>query len=244
MDSEFKASPCQITRIVVLCPMRMERVHVERALKRAGLSRVRVVQTGIGKDAVVRAVDAAVGGAHRPDLIILAGSAGGLRNCDPCPPIARVVDEGDGEWKPFDPDRGGRDAITLIGVDRIVSNPQDKAAVAAATGASIVDMESHAFAAHCQRLGVRWSVVRCVSDSPEETLPGEVLGWITPEGDERIGRAIWDMVRKPSLIPHVLAVKGRADRVLPLAGRRVVRIIHAWESNRPPGTVALAEATA
>ena len=38
--------------VVVFCPMRIERLHVERVLRGAGLAEVRVVQTGIGKDAV------------------------------------------------------------------------------------------------------------------------------------------------------------------------------------------------
>jgi nucleoside phosphorylase len=198
------------------------------------------VQTGIGKDAVIRAVNAAAGGGNRPGLIILAGTCGGLIACEDCPPIASVVDElVQHKWIPFmpGPARGG---VSLVGVDRIVSTPDDKAALARATGAAVVDMEAHAFAAHCQRLDIRWSVVRAVSDTPEETLPGEVLGWVTPAGDTRPVRAVLDMIRKPSLIPHVRAAMSRADRVLPLAGGRVVQIIRAWQAPTSPRTLAQA----
>lgn len=213
----------EANQVTVLCPLRIERVHVRRALDAAGLGRVLVVQTGIGKDAVVRAAGRAAPGG----LVILAGACGGLVLGEDVPRIGRVVDGRGGEWVPFAAEVGG---ATLIGVDEIVSTPADKAALAARTGASIVDMEAHALAPYCEGRGVAWAVVRGVSDTPEETMPHEVLGWITPEGDERRLRAAWDMVRRPSLLPHVRGAMVRAGRVLPEVGRRVVEIVRAWEA--------------
>lgn len=203
--------------------MRIEHDRVCREIDRAGLGRTRVVQTGIGRDAVLRSLESI----RRPSLVILAGAAGGLLACEDLPPIARVVDEHGGAWTPFAADPSG---LTLIGVDSIISTPGDKRALAARTGAAIVDMECHVFAARCEEMGVAWSVVRGVSDTPEETLPQEVLGWITPSGDTRTGRAIMDMVRRPRLVGHIAGVVRRSNRVLPLVGRRVVEIIREWRS--------------
>lgn len=210
-------------QVTVLCPMRIERVHVRRALDAAGLERVPVVQTGIGREAVVRAAGRVAPGG----LVILAGACGGLVHGEDVPRIGRVVDGRGGVWTPFMAEAGG---ATLTGVDEIVSTPDDKAALAARTGASIVDMEAHALAPYCEGRGVAWAVVRGVSDTPEETLPREVLGWITPGGDERRLRAAWDMVRRPSLVPQVRGAMVRAGRVLPEVGRRVVEIVRVWEA--------------
>jgi hypothetical protein len=208
--------------------MRVERSHVEHALCAAGLGDVRVVQTGIGKDALVRAI-ARAGSGPGACLFVLAGACGGLGHGEDVPPIARVVDEHGRTWTPWGAEKNG---AALAAVDHIVSTPADKQALAERTGASIVDMESHAFAARCEEMGIAWSVVRGVSDTPDETLPHEVLGWITPEGDTRTGRAMLDMVRRPSLVPHIVGVMRRSNRVLPLVGKRVVEIIRRWERER------------
>ena len=208
--------------VVVFCPMRIERLHVERVLRGAGMAGVRVVQTGIGKDAVVRAATR-----EQATLFVLAGACGGLAGGEDVPGIARVVDEHGQSWTPWGADSRG---VILAAVDRIVSMPGDKRALAASTGAAIVDMESHAFAAECERRGIAWTVVRGVSDTPEETLPGEVMGWITPEGETRTGRAVLDMLRRPRLIGHIVGVVRRSNRVLPLVGKRVVEVVRKWES--------------
>ncbi len=208
--------------VVVFCPMRIERSHVERELGRVGRAEVRVVQTGIGKEAVVRAASREQGA-----LFVLAGACGGLVHGEDVPGIARVVDEQGQSWIPWGADQRG---VILAAVDRIVSTPEEKRALAAILNAAIVDMESHAFAAECERRGIAWTVVRGVSDTPEETLPGEVMGWITPEGETQAGRAVLDMLRRPRLIGHIVGVVRRSNRVLPLVGKRVVEVIRNWES--------------
>ncbi len=215
--------------VVVFCPMRIERSHVERALRLAGLGSVRAVQTGIGKDAVVRALAREEG-----KLFILAGACGGLVECGDVPGIARVVDEGGRSWTPWGAYASG---VTLAAVDRIVSTPGEKRALAGSTGAVIVDMESHAFAAACEARGVAWTVVRGVSDTPEQTLPGEVMGWITPEGETRMGRAVWDMLRRPWLVAHIMGIVKRSNQVLPQVGRRVAEVVRAWEASGMRGTI-------
>lgn len=201
--------------------MQIELSHVKKQLRASGLDNVRVVQTGIGKDAVLSASKRENG-----SLFILAGACGGLTHGADVPGITKVVDEHGHSWTPWHADPSG---VTLAAVDRIVSTPADKRALAVATGAAIVDMESHAFAASCEERGIAWTVVRGVSDTPEETLPGEVMGWITPEGNTRARRAVFDMVRRPSLIGHIMGVVKRSNRVLPLVGKRVVEVVREWE---------------
>lgn len=210
--------------------MAIEHTHVLRAMRRAGHARTQVIQTGIGKHAIIAAAERVIGansaphgsGNGEPPHLILAGACGGLVHVDDVPAIARVIDEHGHSWTPANADPKG---VTLIGVDTIIATPSDKAALAARTGAAIVDMESHAFAAWCESRGVRWSVVRGVSDTPDETLPHEVIEWISPAGDTRNLRAARDLILKPWLIPHVFGVLRRSGRVLPKVGERVVEVL-------------------
>lgn len=197
--------------------MQIEHRAVARELRRARLEGISLVQTGIGREAVVQAVNRTGRGSG---LIILAGACGALSSVDEVPVVSRVIDEHGSEWSTGHP--GG---VTLIGVDRVVSTPGAKQQLASQTGAAIVDMESHAFVAACDRLGVPWGIVRGVSDTPDETLPHEVLDWITPAGDTRTSRAVWDMLRRPRLIGHIVPVMRRSNRVLPRVGEAVVRMI-------------------
>lgn len=127
------------------------------------------------------------------------------------------------------------EGVTLIGVDEIIATPADKSRLAERTGAAIVDMESHAFIEACERLAresgvdVHWSIVRGVSDTPDETLPAEVLNWIDGDGNTRTLRAVRDLALRPRLVPHMVDVLRRSQRVLPLVGERVVEVCRAWQ---------------
>ncbi|MBX3407636.1 MAG: hypothetical protein KF869_12830 [Phycisphaeraceae bacterium] len=213
--------------IVVLCPMQIEHKAVSRELRRAGLSRVPVVQTGIGREAILRALAREMERHGSGALYVLAGACGGLAATADVPPVARVIDEHGGVWRPCSAPDGGA-GVTLIGVDRIVATPAEKQSLAERTGAAIVDMETHAFAAECEHRGAAWSVVRGVSDTPEETLPPEVLGWVRPDGGTRAVRAAIDLARRPSLVPHIVGVVRRANRVLPKVGAQVAAVALAW----------------
>ncbi len=217
--------------IVVLCPMEIERKAVASALRKAGLCEVegvRVIRTGIGKEAVIRALAGVTPGLAGGSLIVLAGACGGLTHTDDAPRIVGVIDEHGGRWTPALVRQSDSGGVLLVAVDRIVATPADKRELAQRTGAAIVDMESHAFAAECDRRGMAWTVVRGVSDTPDELLSPEVLGWLRPDGRTRAVRAAIDLARRPSLIPHIMGVMRRAHRVLPLVGERVVEIARAW----------------
>lgn len=220
--------------------MATEHRAVARAIRRAGVSDIKTIQTGVGKQAVIRAVErlAALSPAEQPRMIVLAGACGALRAVEDVPRIARVVDEHGDEW-PVTSSAGG---ATLIAVDRVVATPRDKRELADRTGADIVDMESHGFITACRQHGFAWHIIRGVSDTPDETLPDEVLGWIDGAGNSRIGQAMRDMALKPSLVPHIVRVMRRANRVLPLVGHEAARFIAA--ARREPRTTPDAESRA
>jgi len=205
--------------------MQIEHDAIARALRAASLgpARARLVQTGIGQAAILRTLHAQVR-THRPRLAILAGVCGALAPVDDVPAIARVIDEHGHTWTTgvgFNPA-----GVTLVAVDRIAATPADKAALATSARAAIVDMESHAFAAACETLALPWSIVRGVSDTPTQTLPHEVLDWVAPNGRTRSARAAWDLLRKPTLIPHIIAVLRRSSRVMPKVAARVLALVN------------------
>jgi adenosylhomocysteine nucleosidase len=211
-----------MSHVLVLCPMEIERAAVARAFVRASIPGVRVERTGVGKDAIIRTCERQLA-KSRPSVIILAGVCGGLTHGPDLPDIARIVDEHGHSWSDF---LGAEPAgTTLVAVDRIVATPAEKAALAQRTGASIVDMESHAFAEWCEKAQLRWGVVRGVSDTPDESLPHELLNWLRPDGTTSNGRAMFDMMRKPTLVPHIFKVVRRSNRVLPLVGARAVELV-------------------
>lgn len=208
---------------LIFIPMQIEHVAIRRALDAAGHSDVRTIQTGIGKHALLRALQTHAPSDNSRPLMILAGAAGGLVHLDnDVPPIARVIDEHGNSWAPHRADAAG---VTLIAADTIISTPADKKSVAARTGASVVDMEAHAFAAFCEERSLPWTVIRGVSDTPDETLPAQVIHWITPEGNTRNLRAARDLALRPWLIPHIVSVVRRSNRVLPLVGNAVVEMV-------------------
>ncbi len=205
--------------------MRIERDAIERELRAAGIGHPRVIQTGIGKDAILAAAES-VRHEFAGALFVLAGAAGGLVHLEnPVPPISRVIDEHGNSWTPLGAE-GVQNGVTLIAVDHIVSSPADKHALPKRTGAAIVDMEGARIRGV---LRAAWASVdggaRRVGH-PDETLPGEVLGWITPK--ERRGTcARADLLVKPWLIPHIVGVVRRSNRVLPMVGRAVVEVVRA-----------------
>ena len=222
-SSHLVRMPTANSLIMVFIPMQIEHAAIRRALDVAGLPDVRTIQTGIGKYALLKALQAHTPTDGSRPLMILAGAAGGLAHLENhVPPIARVIDEHGNSWTPHRADPAG---VTLIAADTIISTPADKKSLAARTGASVVDMEAHAFAAFCEERGLPWTVVRGVSDTPEETLPAQVIHWITPEGNTRNLRAARDLALRPWLIPHIVSVVRRSNQVLPLVGKAVVEMV-------------------
>lgn len=221
--------------------MRIEHAPIRRGLRDSGIPEelAQVLQIGIGRAAVERALRSSLRDHAGIRGVIVAGVCGGLRHTEPVPRIASVVDRNGRSWsvgsdgwalnRPASAADGHDRGVRLVGVDELIPGPAEKRALAAETGADIVDMESHALAALCDSRGWPWAVVRGVSDTPDETLPEEVLAWTTAAGDPRPGRAILDMARKPSLIGHTRSAMRRCRQVLPIVAERVAALIRSRE---------------
>jgi hypothetical protein len=141
--------------------------------------------------------------------ILLAGLAGAL---DPSLSDGDVIlDEG----SPIDVSniphcRRGRIATS----DRIIATPAEKAALFAATGAAVVDMETDAVRAFASQLGVPFLAIRAVSDLADQTLDPATVSWVTPTGGLRWGKVLGTLCRRPTTIVEMTRLGRRSDRAM------------------------------
>jgi adenosylhomocysteine nucleosidase len=166
---------------------------------KVGGARVAWCVAGVGREAARRAARLVIDG-HRPRLLVSAGFAGGL---DPALARGSVVEAAvvRGESETGERLRlavAGQGNGTIVTVDRIVRTPTDKAALAAATGAALVDMETLAVAETARAAGLPCRVVRVISDAAGDELPADVTRLIAPQsGFRRAGAVIGMLGRRP-----------------------------------------------
>lgn len=102
----------------------------------------------------------------------------------------------------------------VAGLDRAVSDPADKRALKAATGAVAVDMESHCVAAVATRHGVPFAVLRVIADPVSRRLPPAALAGMRADGAADIGACLRSLVRDPSQLPALVGVAVDTARAL------------------------------
>jgi len=148
------------------------------------------------------------------DRVVVVGLGGGLSPCVRAETLYtgdRVV-EPDGRAHPLEP-WPGLGTATLVSTPQIVPSAGAKAALWTACGRpepALVDLESAAFArvAHGRRL--RISVVRWVSDGPEQTLPAVLERASRPDGSiSPLGVAL-----RAAVHPNQWAALARLERGL------------------------------
>lgn len=207
--------------------MDSEQRAAEHALEAARFESISVVRIGIGADNVRRALASIMLREHKPKLMILFGIAGGLIDQPDAVCVGMVVDERGREWAcPVAvPLKNGEEPVAVVGVDRLIATPAEKTQLQRKTAAAIVDMESHAFAEACTTAKVAWAVVRGVSDGPGHELPLEMLNWVRPDGSSRVGRVLWDFVRRPKLIRTVAKAVPQMFRGLGAGSKRLVELV-------------------
>jgi nucleoside phosphorylase len=130
------------------------------------------------------------------DRLISFGIAGSLRDDLPVGAVidaTRVVDEsGAVLWEGGPLRVAGARTGTILGADRIVDEPAERARLREATGADAVDMESGALA----RTGRLAGCVRAISDTPSRGL-GPLAEAATPGGDTDYRGLVRGFVRAP-----------------------------------------------
>lgn len=100
---------------------------------------------------------------------------------------------------------------TIAGVDAIVTEPHDKAALHAKTGALAADMETHIAASMAAAYELPFAALRAVSDAAEDRLPPAVIGAIDNEGHLRLGAVLGSVARNPLQIPALIRTGRNSD---------------------------------
>jgi adenosylhomocysteine nucleosidase len=165
---------------------------------------------GAGAAAATKATRLLIAG-HRPRIVVTAGFAGGLDPAlsrgtvvlptralcqsgrSPLELITPTEPTGTSASSPTGPSGG-----IIVSVADVVTSTAAKQALAAATGALVVDMETYAVAEAARDAGLPCAAVRVVSDTAGQELPREVTALARPQsGMRRLGAALGAIGRRP-----------------------------------------------
>lgn len=121
--------------------------------------------------------------------------------------------------------RGGGDlqCALLLGSDRAVASPEEKAELFARTGAAAIDMESHVVAEVAAARRVPFLVIRAIADPAERRMPAWLAGVIGTDGRPVARRLVAGLAKNPGDLATMLRLGGDARRGLK-ALRRVAAL--------------------
>lgn len=106
----------------------------------------------------------------------------------------------------------------LLGADRVLLEPAEKRALAAATGALAVDTESHHLAALAAEAGRPFAVLRVVVDRAGDRLPPFAAASYDGDGRVRIGAIVGALMRNPGELRALVRLAGQSRRALAALG--------------------------
>jgi hypothetical protein len=177
---------------------------------RDGARQTLVVETGVGVENTLRAVDwllagpAHEGRGYRPRYILFGGFAGALHAALKVADLVvanEVIDMEGKLWQSSWPADGvaGARAARLLTVDRFIGDPAEKRALGERYGALAVDMETAAFARRCAEHGVPWGALRVISDDITRPVSREVAELVE---DSRVsaGKLAKLLLRRPFVV--------------------------------------------
>jgi nucleoside phosphorylase len=198
---------------IIVCPLQFER----DALRRTSLTSHFDLQCcGIGARAIDRWVRD-LPPVDRP--VILAGLAGGLNNRFPAGSawwITNVVrDDQSADWSPpvigFGVSGAAPTRCIITSAMDSVTNVARKRWLRDQSGADLVDLESAAFAQAASERGLRWGIVRGVSDDASTSLPSNIDQWVDSRGKPRLFIILRSIIAQPALLPAMLRLRRRAN---------------------------------
>lgn len=100
----------------------------------------------------------------------------------------------------------------LLGADRIVADPTEKAELHRATGAFAVDMESHVAARVAQRHRLPFAAARVVCDPAHRTLPTAARVAMKPDGRVDLLAVMRSLLRQPAQLPALIQTGRDAEQ--------------------------------
>jgi nucleoside phosphorylase len=105
---------------------------------------------------------------------------------------------------------GGGGAI--LGLDRMLASPQEKAAAFARTGALAIDMESHHAARAAAAQGLPFIAIRAISDRADEALPSCFADFVDGAGATKMSAVLAALISGRVSLRELFAA-GRSSRL-------------------------------
>ena len=102
----------------------------------------------------------------------------------------------------------------VLGSARAVGGVDEKAELHRATGAAIVDMESHVVARIAIARGLPFTVLRVVADSAEQSLPPAAVNGMKPDGTPDIAGVLKSLASQPGQLPDLMRTAFAARRAM------------------------------
>ncbi len=102
----------------------------------------------------------------------------------------------------------------VLGSANAIGDIATKGALHRATGAAVVDMESHVVARVASDHGLPIAVLRVVADSAEQTLPPAALDGMKPDGTPDIAAVLKSLASQPRQIPELVRTAFAARRAM------------------------------
>ena len=112
----------------------------------------------------------------------------------------------------------------FLGVDAMVAEKTEKAALHAATKAIVVDMESHVAARVAARHRRPFAAARVICDPAHRTLPQAARVGMRPDGRMDVPAVLRSLIAEPGQIPDLMRTAWEAERAFRslLRGHRVL----------------------
>ncbi len=197
---------------IILCPLKIE----ARTLRKHGIEDT-ILISGPGADAVEKAVHEA----SREGLdthLVLAGLAGGLNpeiRSGEAFCIIRFLDSNGALLNTAKTCRIEKSPSTTIHMaENPIYSPEAKRSLHQTSKAGLVDMEARRFAQVCDSLGMKWSILRGVSDDFSENLPPDSASLVDRNGNSRPTVIAAYVFRHPWRIPALLRLSKRTSKAL------------------------------
>ncbi|MEM9144680.1 MAG: squalene--hopene cyclase [Pseudomonadota bacterium] len=98
-------------------------------------------------------------------------------------------------------------AMLIAGSDQMVTEPEAKAALAKASGAVAVDMETHHIVRMAEEAAFPALAIRAIADPADRAIPKAAQEGIGPDGRPQIGSVLSGLAARPGDLPGLLALR-------------------------------------
>jgi len=174
----------------------------------------------------------------RVSFLIGAGAAGALRPALGAGEILVSASVADAEGNVSPPDAGwvsravalGAKPATVVSAGRPVCSSNEKRDLAASVGgadlaAAVVDMESASWARTAAAHGIPYVILRAVSDTLDESLPGFLRSCLSADGSVDRAAVARRLVLHPGALPTLLRARRRVREGAEAIGRFLERLL-------------------